>query len=86
MGNKLICIKRGLWRNARTLKVSVGPAHGEVVTLRRINKVGYLVLAEYSDNEAYNPKEFRPYDPLQDLMDRIESEGAHVEKLEPEYA
>lgn len=86
MGTKLICIKRGLWRNAETLKVATGPVYGEVVTLRRINKHGYLVLAEYPDNESYNPKEFRPYDPLQDLMDRIESEGAPVEKLEPQHA
>ena len=68
------------------LKPSKGPVYGEVVTLRRVNKNGYLVLVEYPNDHAYNPKEFRPYDALQDLMDRIESEGAPVEKLEPEYA
>ena len=66
-----------------------GPSYGDVLTIRDkgVDHLGVtLFFHEWTDPlDEFSSCEFRPLDALTEQVERIESEGAHVE-LEPEYA
>jgi hypothetical protein len=98
MKKKMVCVKTGSWYKqnvagfrGRIIKwwtgkhpSTYGPKWGEVVTVVGVNEDGYYALLEYIENGFYQPDQFRPLDPLQQMMDRIEKEV--IIEPEPEYA
>lgn len=47
---------------------------------------GYLMLQEYISEGCYNPQHFRPLDPLEEQLQRIEREGCPATEPQPQTA
>lgn len=98
IGQRVVCINgrgwhrstprvTGWWLWKKTVYDDVpGPKKYEVVTVLGTNSEGFLFLAEYLPFGCYDPAEFRPLDPLEEQLQRIESEGCPTTEPQPQTA
>jgi hypothetical protein len=72
-----------LWKKTtsttHTTIPTVGPNKDEIVTISHVRGDGYLHLMEYEQYGYYDPSFFRPFDNLEEALDRIQEEAKNDE-------